>query len=109
MPEDREGFEQLLVGADRPRPLPPALRARLEEVLAGGAGTGGAPGPSGGAGLGGGARPLSGEVRERLESTLRPARAGGKWKLVAATVAAAAAAVAVLAGVVAPGLLHGPG
>jgi hypothetical protein len=61
VPEDNtyEYPEQLLAGADRPRPLPAGLRARLEEAL-GTAGTG----PS--------VRPLSAEVRGKLETSLRP-------------------------------------
>ena len=52
MPEGDNTYEypeQLLAGADRPRPLPPGLRARLQEALET-AGTG----PS--------VRPLSAEV-----------------------------------------------
>ena len=47
--------EDLLVGADRPRQLPVAVRARLEDALTDQR-----------------ARPLSPEVRGRLESSLRP-------------------------------------
>ena len=53
--------ELLLAGADRPRPLPPSLRARLEDALAGSSSLAGLD-----------ARPLSAEVRDRLESSLLP-------------------------------------
>ncbi|HTV12719.1 MAG TPA: IPT/TIG domain-containing protein [Acidimicrobiales bacterium] len=90
---DNYGPELLLVGSDRPRPLPAALRARLEEAI-----TGAAP------------RPLSADVRDRLENTLAPPRAARvkvrkRWGFFAAG-AGAAAAIAVLVGVLAPGLGH---
>ena len=56
--------EQLLAGADRPRPLPAPLRARLEEAL---------EGLSGDPALGV-ARPLSGETRDKLAASLGPDR-----------------------------------
>ena len=46
-------YEELLRGADRPRPLPPELRARLEEILVEGA------------------KPLPEVTRQRLETQLR--------------------------------------
>jgi hypothetical protein len=96
--------EQLLPGSDRPRPVSPALRARLEERLLGLAGV---EGPAAA-----GRRPLSPEVRDRLENSLRPsapARAGHRrnWKLVVQG-AGVAAAIAILAAIVAPQLVHGP-
>ncbi len=39
--------ERLLAGSDRPRPLPPHLRARLEEALEGVATTDAGPAPVG--------------------------------------------------------------
>jgi hypothetical protein len=53
-------YEELLRGADRPRPLPPELRARLEESLAAGA------------------KPLPERTRQRLESQLRSPVATGR-------------------------------
>ncbi len=96
--------EQLLAGSDRPRPLSPALRARLEESLLGLARVEGPPVA--------GRRPLSPEVRDRLENSLlpsAPARAGHRrnWKLVVPG-AGVAAAIAILAAIVAPQLVHGP-
>jgi len=100
MPEGREYDdhpELLLSGSDRPRELPAALRARLEELLAAAA-----------------VRPLSPEVRGRLESSLVPTKRGKgarswrkswNWRTTVLTVGAAAA-VAVLAGLVVPGLVH---
>jgi hypothetical protein len=80
--------EDLLVGADRPRQLPLALRARLEEALTDQR-----------------TRPLSPEVRGRLESTLRPPGPRRKWTVMAPGLAAAAAIV-VVAALVVPGLVH---
>ncbi len=80
--------EDLLVGADRPRQLPLALRARLEEALTDQR-----------------SRPLSPEVRGRLESTLRPQGPRRKWTVMAPGLAAAAAIV-VVAALVVPGLVH---
>lgn len=92
MPDHENSYqhpEELLAGADRPRQLPPAVRARLEEALSGEQR----------------ARPLSAEVRGRLESSLRPQRARRKWTVLVPSLAAAAAIV-VAAAVVVPGLLH---
>ena len=75
MPEGDNMYEypeQLLAGADRPRPLPPDLRARLEEALEA-------------AGTGTTARPLSAEVRDKLETSLRldvPERPRGRGPVV---------------------------
>jgi hypothetical protein len=80
--------EDLLVGADRPRQLPLALRARLEDALTDQR-----------------ARPLSPEVRGRLESSLRPRGTGRKWTVIAPGLAAAAAIV-IVAALVVPGLVH---
>ncbi len=91
MPE----YEELLKGAGRPRPLPPALRARLEEVLVSEATS---------------ARPLPPGARDKLEGQLkRTAKPGaaktgtGKWGawwpaagIAAALVAAAAVGVPAL-------------
>jgi hypothetical protein len=101
--------EELLKGAGRPRPLRPDMRVRLEAALRGE--------PSE-------ARRLPPEVRGRLEEELRPrlgegrspqgrgktVRAQGrlrKWQPLAAT-AGLAAAVALVAGLLVPRLLHGP-
>jgi hypothetical protein len=80
--------EDLLVGADRPRQLPVAVRARLEDALTDQR-----------------ARPLSPEVRGRLESSLRPQGPRRKWTVMAPGLVVAAAIV-VVAGLVVPGLLH---
>ena len=80
--------EDLLVGADRPRQLPVAVRARLEDALTDQR-----------------ARPLSPEVRGRLESSLRPQGPRRKWTVMAPGLVAAAAIV-IVAGLVVPGLLH---
>jgi hypothetical protein len=80
--------EDLLVGADRPRQLPVAVRARLEDALTDQR-----------------ARPLSPEVRGRLESSLRPQGPRRKWTVMAPGLVAAAAIV-VVAALVVPGLLH---
>jgi len=80
--------EDLLVGADRPRQLPPAVRARLEDALTDER-----------------ARPLSPEVRGRLESSLRPPATVRKWTVIAPGLAAAAAVV-IVAALVVPGLVH---
>jgi hypothetical protein len=101
VPEQDRRFEQpeqLLVGADRPRPLPADLRARLEEVLTGAA-----------VGDGGLSRSLPAEARDRLENSLTPAPAHRPRKrafLWPTLGAAAAAAVALAVGV--PALTHGP-
>jgi len=102
VPEDETPYEHpetLLAGSDRPRPLPPRLRTRLEEVL-------------GTAGDGAPARELSAEVRGKLENSLRPAGGGAekkrkRWAVVAPTVGAAAAIV-IAAAVAVPALVHGP-
>jgi len=91
--------EQLLAGSDRPRPLPPRLRTRLEQVLVT-------------AGDGAPARELSAEVRGKLENSLRPAGGGTedkrkRWTVVAPIVGAAAAIV-IAAAVAVPALVHGP-
>ena len=52
---DYRSPEDLLVGADRPRQLPVVVRARLEDALTDQR-----------------SRPLSPEVRGRLETSLRP-------------------------------------
>ena len=81
MPDQDNNYrypEDLLVGADRPRQLPPAARARLEDALTDQR-----------------ARPLSPEVRGRLESSLRPQGTGRKWTVVVPSLAAAAAIVVV--------------
>ena len=109
MPESYGGHEHpvdLLVGADHPRPLPLALRDRLEEALAEVAAAGPGPvaadGPEGPAG----ARAISPEVRDRLEVTLLPgARRPGRWKAVSIAIVTAAAVVAVV-GAVTPGLFR---
>ena len=65
MPEGENTYEypeQLLAGSDRPRPLPPLLRARLEQALEGLAGAAAVTA----------ARPLSGDVRDKLAVRLRP-------------------------------------
>jgi hypothetical protein len=80
--------EDLLVGSDRPRQLPLALRARLEDALTDQR-----------------SRPLSPEVRGRLESSLRPQRPRRKWTVMAPGLVAAAAIV-VIAALVVPGLVH---
>jgi IPT/TIG domain len=100
MPDQDGRFEhpeQLLVGADRPRPLPPYLRARLEEALTGNS-----------AGVVEVARPLPAEARDKLESSLKPAPTGRprKWTVLAPALGAAAAVVLALA-VGVPALVHG--
>jgi hypothetical protein len=90
--------ERLLAGSDRPRPLPPHLRARLEEALEGVATTESA-------------RPLSGEVREKLEVSLRPEAPRGPqktWREWAPRLSVAAAVIIALA-IFVPALTHGPG
>jgi hypothetical protein len=90
--------ERLLAGSDRPRPLPPHLRARLEETLEGMATTTSA-------------RPLSGEVREKLEVSLRPEAPRGpekKWREWAPRLSVAAAVIIALA-IFVPALTHNPG
>jgi IPT/TIG domain len=96
MPEyqrDYEHPEELLVGSDRPRPLPANLRLRLEEVLE-------APDTVVTA------RPLSAEVRGKLETSLKPERHRKKWAVLMPTVGAAAAIV-IAAAVAVPALVHG--
>ena len=90
MPEQHrwEEPERLLVGSDRPRPLPPALRSRLEEVLI-----------EGEAGAG---RPLPASTRSRLQGRLAARQRWRKWSALGVLGAAAAAVVAV-ALVAAPG------
>jgi IPT/TIG domain len=90
--------EQLLVGADRPRPLPAHLRARLEQALA-------ASGP----GEGDVPRPVPAEARDKLENSLAPGlprRPKKRVFLLPALGAAAAVAVALAVGL--PALVHGP-
>lgn len=91
--------ELLLAGADRPRPLPPELRARLEAALL----------ATDDEDLSSAqARPLSAQARGRLEHRLRPPAAKWsrrKWGLAGGAVAAA---IFVLAAVVVPGLAHKP-
>jgi hypothetical protein len=90
--------EQLLVGADRPRPLPPYLRARLQELLSAAA-----------VGDDEVSRPLSGQARDKLQNSLKPAQVGRprKWVRLAPALGAAAAIVLALA-VGIPALVHGP-
>ena len=101
MPEGDNTYdypERLLAGSDRPRPLPPHLRARLEEALEGVATTESA-------------RPLSGEVRDKLEVSLRPEAPRGpekKWREWAPRLSVAAAVIIALA-IFVPALTHGPG
>jgi hypothetical protein len=109
--------ELLLAGADRPRSLPRGLRSRLEDALVATAtatATSTAAGP---------ARPLSAEVRDRLETSLRPERGPrtavttvpgptpaprwAGWRAITA-VAGAAAAIVIVAAIVVPGLARGP-
>lgn len=101
MPERAEqGPERLLSGSDRPRPLPPALRARLEEALLTRAGSVTVRAPvhdqaSGGEGtkLGRGLPP---GARERLSRRLASRQQWRKWSALGALGAAAAAIVAVV-------------
>jgi hypothetical protein len=104
--------EQLLAGSDRPRPIPPHLRARLEEALES-------------AGAATDARPLSVEVRDKLEVSLRsgePEQLEGaeqsaapgqpdvpekKWRSWAPRLSVAAAVIIALA-IFVPTLAHGP-
>jgi IPT/TIG domain len=89
--------EHLLVEADRPRPLPPYLRTRLEEALKGA-----------GAGDGEVSRPLPAQARDKLEDSLKPAPAGRPRKLFAvASALGAAAAVGFALAVGVPALVHG--
>lgn len=91
MPDQDKNYrypEDLLVGADRPRPLAPTTRARLEEALTAQR-----------------ARPLSPEVRGRLENSLRPQGTRRKWGVMVPGLAAAAIIV-VVAALVVPGLVH---
>ena len=108
MPEDpaQQGPEELLAGSDRPRQLPPALRARLEEALAGpsqaqhstrGASSAGdhpapnLPAPN-----------LPAGARGRLEGRLVARQRWRKWGPLAG-LAVAAAAVAVVVAIAIPG------
>jgi hypothetical protein len=94
---DRGGPEELLAGSDRPRPLTPVLRARLERTLLAVSGDT-AP------------RPLSPAVRDRLESSLRGpggTRRTDRWKRIVPG-AGVAAAIAVLAAILVPQLVNGP-
>jgi IPT/TIG domain len=95
--------EQLLAGADRPRPLPPHLRARLEEALEG---AGARPAAAT-------VRPIPGEVRDKLEVTLLPLGQENdepekKWRVWAPRLSVAAAVIIALA-IFVPTLAHGPG
>ena len=98
MAERSPGFEhpeELLAASGGPRPLPAALRARLEAQLDEEA-------------QDQAARAISPEVRDRLELSLRRPlrqRRARKWEGVLA-VAGIAAAVAIVVGVVGPGLSH---
>lgn len=98
MTEDRwdEHPEELLAGADRPRPLAPAMRARLEATLAAAARVQDNAID---------ARPLSAEVRDRLAVSLRPASRAWNWRALGG-ICLAAAAIVVVVGVVVPGLVH---
>ena len=122
MPEQFDDFrrpEQLLPGSDRARPLSPGLRARLERSLLGLSesreptepppppfmlpvpATEPPPAP----------RPLSPEVRDRLENSLRRprrARPAQNWKRIIPG-AGVAAAVALLAAIVVPQLVTSSG
>lgn len=105
MPERAEqGPERLLSGSDRPRPLPPALRARLEEALLTRAGSvtvrapvhdqaSGGEGTKLGRGLPSGLPP---GARERLSRRLASRQQWRKWSALGALGAAAAAIVAVV-------------
>ncbi len=119
MPEQFDNHpEELLPGSDRPRPLSPALRERLQRSLLNLPGSGdpaacpsapslaplpaGPPAPA--------PRPLSPEVRDRLEHRLRrpgPGRSPGPWKRIVPG-AGVAAAIAVLAAIVVPQLVNSP-
>jgi IPT/TIG domain len=106
--------EELLAGADRPRPLPPLLRSRLKEAL-GAAALGEVAAETA-------ARPLSAEVRDKLETSLRldePAGNGpdhppqrnspeSKWRTWAPRLTVVAAVLIAL-GIFVPSLAHGPG
>jgi IPT/TIG domain len=104
--------EQLLAGSDRPRPLPPLLRARLEEALEGLAGAEAVTA----------ARPLSGDVRDKLAVSLRseepdepeetdgseePQEPEKKWRTWAPRLSVAAAVIIALA-IFVPTLSRGP-
>ena len=115
MPEGDNTYEypeQLLAGSDRPRPLPPLLRARLEEALEGLAGSDAVTA----------ARPLSGDVRDKLAVRLRPEEPEGpeepggpekpqepekKWRTWAPRLSVAAAVIIALA-IFVPTVAHGP-
>lgn len=104
--------ELLLVGADRPRPLPPELRARLEGVLIAGRATAELPGPGlrgtaleemdGGLHGGTGPRRLPAPARDWLETSLSSApepigQRRRRWGLAPSSLGAAAAVVVALA------------
>jgi hypothetical protein len=86
--------ERLLVGSDRPRPLPPALRSRLEELLT----------ASGSADST--VKPLPDRTRRRLQGRLAARRRWRKWGALSALGAAAAAVAAVVALAVPPRPVH---
>lgn len=85
-----QGPERLLAGSDRPRPLPPALRARLEEALVRREPASSAP------------LELPAGARQRLQGRLRAHRRSRKWGALGA-LGAAAAAVAVIVALAFPG------
>ncbi len=99
--------EQLLAGADHPRPLSPHLRAQLEELLEG-------------TRAGAVARPLPGDVRDKLEVSLLPDEPESpqnpenphnpekNWRRWAPRLSVAAAVIIALA-ILVPTLAHGPG
>jgi hypothetical protein len=98
--------EELLAGADHPRPLPPQLRAQLEELLEG-------------TRTGTVARPLPGDVRDKLEVSLLPdepqnpenpeyPKPEKQWRKWAPRLSVAAAVIIALA-IFVPTLSHGPG
>jgi cytoskeletal protein RodZ len=105
MAEDRwDGHpEEFLAGADRPRALPAALRVRLEATLAAAA-TDAAAAPQIDEVE---ARPLSSDVRDRLEESLRPApRTWVRRPMGNIGLAAAAIVVVAAAGLAVGGLVH---
>ena len=104
MAEDRwDGHpEEFLAGADRPRALPAALRVRLEATLGAAATDAAAPQIDEVE-----ARPLSSEVRDRLEESLRPApRTWVRRPMGNIGLAAAAIVVVAAAGLAVAGLVH---
>ncbi len=106
--------EELLAGADRPRPLPAVLRSRLKVALEAAALQEAAAGTA--------SRPLSAEVRDKLETSLRvdetegngpgPSPEGNrpesKWRTWAPRLTVVAAVLIAL-GIFVPSLAHGPG